>query len=55
MKLVATLVTGLALLAGLSVPAQAARISSDQVPAEQNAKAGDIQIAGLVLSEYVEE
>jgi hypothetical protein len=55
MKFVATVVTCFALLVGLNVPAQAARISSDQVPAEQSAKAGDIQVAGLVLSEYVEE
>jgi hypothetical protein len=51
MKIFSAVAASLALLVGLSLPAQAARSTGDQAPTEQAATSGDIQIAGLLLTE----
>lgn len=51
MKVFASIATSLALLVGLSVPAQAARCTAEQAPAEQAAGGGETQVAGFYLNE----
>jgi hypothetical protein len=51
MKLFSAIAASLALLVGLSLPVLAARSTGDQAPTEQAATSGDIQIAGLYMSE----
>lgn len=50
MKTSASIAAVLVLLVGLSVPAQAARYTAEQTPAEQAATARDIQVAGFIMS-----
>lgn len=51
MVVFASIAASLALLVGLSVPAQAARCTAEQAPAEQAAVDGETQVAGFLMTE----